>query len=275
MPFHQPDQVRYFTFDSFDAEGLTHAAITRRGGASAAPWASLNVGATVGDDPASVQENRRRSFAALGRSLDTLFDVWQVHGVDVVCAAAPRPSEQPHQRADAILTDRPGVTLFMRFADCTPIFLYDPVKQVVGLVHAGWQGVVQATLAYALAAMQSAYGSRPENILAGIGPSIGPHHYQVGPDVITAVQRAFGADAAGLLHPCANGHSGSGDPDVGSHTADRRMFDLWNANRLLLERAGVRRVEIAGVCTACGLEDWYSHRAEKGRTGRFGALIAL
>lgn len=266
MPFHQPDQVRYFTFDSFDAEGLTHAAIARRGGVSATPWASLNVGGTVGDDPASVRENRLRSFAALGRSFDTLFDVWQVHGVGVVCATAPRPFDQVHQRADAILTDRPDVTLFMRFADCTPIYLYDPFRKVVGLVHAGWQGTVQAVVAHAVEAMYSVYGSRPQDILAGIGPSIGPHHYEVGPEVIAAVRRVFGADAAGLLHP-SNG--------VSDGSSERRLFDLWNANCLLLERAGVRQIEIAGVCTACELEDWYSHRAEKGRTGRFGALIAL
>jgi len=129
--------------------------------------------------------------------------------------------------------------------------------------------------------------------LAGIGPSIGPHHYEVGPEVIHAVQAAFGQDAAGLLQPSNHRHAheypapaaspgqprsdGLQDtrPTVVSDAEERKLFDLWNANRLLLARAGVRQVEIAGVCTACGLEDWYSHRAEKGRTGRFGALIAL
>jgi YfiH family protein len=267
MPFHQPDQIRYFTFESLDGEGVKHATLTRRGGVSTEPWVSLNVGATVGDDAASVQENRRRTFQALGRPLHTLFDVWQVHGVEVACADAPRPPEQAHQRADAILTDRPGVTLFMRFADCTPVFLYDPVRKVIGLAHAGWQGTVQGTAVRAVEVMRSVYGSRPEDLLAGIGPSIGPHHYEVGPDVIVAVRGAFGSDAGELLHA----RNGNGAP-----CADGRMlFDLWSANRLLLERAGVRRVEVSGICTACDLKDWYSHRAEKGRTGRFGALIAL
>ena len=264
MPFRTSDSIRYFYFETFAAAGVTHGAITRRGGVSRQPWASLNVGATVGDDLAHVQENRRRTFQAFDRSLDTLFDVWQVHSADVVCSDTPRPPEQAHARADAILTDRPGVTLFMRFADCVPIFLYDPRRQVVGLVHSGWQGTVRGTTSAAVEAMQQRYGSRAADLLAGIGPSIGAHHYEVGPEVAEQMNAAFGGDAATLLRPSA-----------GSNGDARYLLDLWSANRVLLERAGVRQIEIAGVCTACSLEDWYSHRAEKGRTGRFGALIAI
>jgi hypothetical protein len=264
MPFHQSDKIRYYSFDSLDESGVMHAALTRHGGVSPQPWSSLNVGATVGDVPGNVHENRLRSFQAFGRPFESLFDVWQVHSKEIVCAQAPRPPDQTHQKADAILTDRPGVTLFMRFADCVPIFLYDPVKKVVGLVHAGWLGTVQQVAAVAVEAMRACYGSRPQDILAGIGPSIAAHHYEVGPEVVAQVQVAFGADAAGLLLS-ANGGSVEG----------RALLDLWAANRLALERTGVRRVEVAGICTACNLEDWYSHRGEKGQTGRFGALIAL
>jgi hypothetical protein len=264
MPFHQPDEIRYYTFDSLDDAGITHAVLTRRGGVSLQPWSSLNVGATVGDEPGFVHENRLRSFQAFGRRLESLFDVWQVHSKDVVCAQAPRPPEQSHHKADAILTDRPGVTLFMRFADCVPILLHDPVKQVAGLVHAGWLGTVQQVAVAAIQAMQACYGSRPQDILAGIGPSIAAHHYEVGPEVAAQVRAAFGADTPGLLSP-SNGGGASG----------RELLDLWAANRLSMEQAGVRRVEVAGICTACNLEDWYSHRGEMGRTGRFGALIAL
>jgi hypothetical protein len=221
------------------------------------------VGATVGDDAERVRQNRLRSFQALGRSYESLFDVWQVHGAQVVCAQAPRPPQSTHQKADAILTDQPYVTLFMRFADCVPIFLFDPIKNVVGLVHAGWLGTVQYTAAAAIQAMEACYGSRPPDILAGIGPSIGAHHYEVGPEVVTQVQAAFGADASALLGSSNGAHEG------------RALLDLWAANRLVLERAGVRRIEIAGICTACSMEDWYSHRGEKGQTGRFGALIAI
>ena len=264
MPFLQADLIRFYTFESLADAGVAHAVITRRGGVSPAPWASLNVGGTVGDDTARVLENRQRSFRALGHPLESLYDVWQVHSFDVVCTQAPRPLSAPHLKADAILTAEPGVTLFMRFADCVPIILFDPMQRVIGLVHAGWLGTVQSTAARAVETMQARYGSRPQDILAGIGPSVGAHHYPVGPDVVQRVRQAFGADASGLLHS-PNG----GDPE------SEVQFDLWSANSLVLQQAGVQRIEISGICTACDLDDWYSHRGEKGRTGRFGVLVAL
>jgi purine-nucleoside/S-methyl-5'-thioadenosine phosphorylase / adenosine deaminase len=264
MPFHQVEDIRFFTFELFEDAGVSHGAITRRGGVSPHPWSSLNVGGTVGDEADRVSENRQRSFQALGRSFTSLFDVWQVHGKEVVCATAPRRSEQVHQKADVILTDRLEVTLFMRFADCVPIFLFDPFKKVVGLAHAGWLGTVQLTAAAAVDAMRACYGSRPQDILAGIGPSIGAHHYEVGPEVVSQVRAAFGPEASAVLST-ANGAA----------QGDRALLDLWAANRIVLQRTGVQHIEIAGICTACGMEDWYSHRGEKGRTGRFGALIAL
>lgn len=263
MSFVNSGALRYFSFDSLADQPVIQGVFTRQGGVSPQPWAALNVGGTVGDDPQRVLENRQRTFHALGLELESLYDVWQVHGTQVVCADAPRPAEQVHLRADAILTDRPGVTLFMRFADCVPVFLYDPTRKVIGLVHAGWKGTVQRAAAEAVAVMEAQYGSRAEDILAAIGPSIGAHHYEVGAEVSSLVRQVFGADAASLLNPV------NGNPHA------RETLDLWAANRLVLESAGVRQVEVAGICTACHLEDWYSHRAEAGQTGRFGAVLCL
>lgn len=259
MPFHQPDHVRYFTFESLQGEAVVQAIFTRLGGVSPEPWRGLNLGGTVGDALENVAENRRRAFAAAGRTVESLYDVWQVHGTDVVRADSPRPLQTPHARADAILTDRPEVTLLMRFADCVPVFLYDPRHKAAGLVHAGWQGTVRRTALAAVRALQAEYGSRPGDLLAGIGPSIAAHHYPIGQEVADQVRAAFGQDASALL-PAQDGTV---------------QFDLWAANRLVLEQAGVRRIEIAGWCTACHLQDWFSHREEGGRTGRFGALLAL
>ena len=262
MPFYQPESVRYFKFESLSEAGVTHAVFTRRGGISPHPWESLNVGALVGDDPARVIENRQRSFRTVGRMPETMYDVWQVHGNEVVCTDAPRPANLPHLKADAILTDQPGVTLFMRFADCVPVLLSDPKRRIVGLAHAGWLGTVRRTVAAAVAAMVETYHSIPADIIACIGPSIGAHHYQVGPDVADQVSETFGADAQSLL--------------VASNSDEHRVqFDLWAANRLILEQSGVKQIEMAGLCTACHLDDWYSHRAEAGQTGRFGVLIGL
>ncbi len=258
MPFCDNNGIRYYTFDIFPRT-LVQGVFTRRGGVSPAPWDSLNVGATVGDQREHVLENRARSFHALGRQMDSLFDVWQVHSADVVFAEAPRPPEADHHKADIIFTDRPEVTLYMRFADCVPILLHDPMKRIVGIAHAGWLGTVRGTSRAAVRAMVERYGSEPKYIQAAIGPSIGADHYEVGPDVIAQVQRTFGADAERLF----NSQNG------------KAHLDLWAANRLQLQQAGVQQIEVAGICTACHLDDWYSHRAEKGATGRFGALIAL
>ena len=260
MPFHTADGVRYLTFDSLSGN-IIHAVFTRQGGFSPEPWSSLNVGGTVGDETQRVRENRFRSFNILGRDPKSMFDVWQIHSADVVIANSPHPhfNNPPEFKADGIITNNPAVTLFMRFADCTPILLYDPKKKAVGIAHAGWLGTVKRVAAQAVKTMQAAYDSRPGDIIAVVGPSIGPDHYEIGPDVIAQVQQTFDKESTGLLH------------DHAGHT----HFDLWAANKLTLEQAGVGQVEVAGLCTACYPDDWYSHRAQNGKTGRFGALIAI
>ncbi len=258
MPFTHKNGIRYYTFDVFPLE-VTQAVFTRQGGVSPEPWKSLNVGGTVGDDAARVRENRYRSFNTIGRPLDSLFDVWQVHSAEAVCADAPRDPSKELVQADIIFTDKPSVTLYMRFADCVPILFYEPKRGVVGLAHAGWLGTVRGTTSAAVKTLCENYGSKPENILAAIGPSIGVDHYEIGHDVIARVHEAFNSEADRLIES-RNG---------------KTYFDLWKANELQLQMAGVEKIEIARLCTACHLDDWFSHRAEKGKTGRFGALIGL
>jgi YfiH family protein len=260
MPFHQPDRVRYLTFDSLADTGVTHALFTRNGGDSRGYFSSLNVGLTVGDDPETVARNRQHSFQALNRSTDTLSDSWLVHQSNILVYDTPRsPQQSIPLKADIILTDNPAVSLFMRYADCVPILLYDPVQKAIGLAHAGWQGTVQKVAKTAVEGMQTRYGTDPANLLSVVGPSIGPERYEVGPEVIDQVYQSFGADSQSLL------------PSFGEAT----HFDLWAANRLTLQQAGVRQVEVSEICTASNTQDWFSHRAEQGKTGRFGALLAL
>jgi YfiH family protein len=259
MPFKSTGEIRYYQFHQI-GPGVSHAIFTRRGGVSPEPWDALNLGSTVGDSLQRVMENRRLALAALDRDPDSVYDVWQVHGVEVVVADAPLPPETPHLKADVILTNKPGITLLMRFADCVPILLHDPVRKVVGIAHAGWMGTVRGTVLYAVKAMKERFGSREEDILTGIGPSIGPDHYEIGSEVINQVRQAFQGEASSLLS------EGKGE---------NVKFDLWKANTLLLEKSGVKHIEVAGLCTACHTKDWYSHRGENGRTGRFGAIIAL
>lgn len=259
MTFHQSAGLCYYTFESFDRHGLVHGLFTRHGGVSPAPWHSLNLGGTTGDSRENVIENRKRIFDVMERQVDSIFDAWQVHGTKVICTDRPRPLDGLHEKADSIITGCRHITLFMRFADCVPVFLFDPVKSVVGIVHAGWRGTVDRAPAVAVERMSQQYGSRPGDILAGIGPSICVDHFEVGCEVVEAVGRTFGAEANSLLK--IRGKS--------------NYFDLWKANQLTLEEIGVKKIEQSCICTFCHNEDWYSHRAEKGKTGRYGALLAL
>lgn len=258
MPFVSVGNLKYFRFDSFP-EGVFQGVFTRLGGVSPFPWASLNLGGLIGDERDHVVENRRRIFEAIGRPVTSIYDVWQVHSADIINTEFSRPLDDPHIKADGIITQKKDVTLLMRFADCVPILLYDPVKRVVGIVHAGWQGTVKKVAGAAIKSMVSHYGSNPGDIIAGIGPSIGPDHYEVGQDVIDQVNSSFSSRSKDLLIPYG----------------DRIHLNLWLANQFVLEEVGVKQIEQASICTACHTEDWFSHRKEKGNTGRFCAIIHL
>jgi YfiH family protein len=259
MKQHTSNGLKFYTFNNLDEHGVVHAIFTRQGGVSQSPWASLNLGGTVGDSKENIVENRKRMFDVLQLPVNSLHDVWQVHGTKVKFAENPRPLDQPHEKADIIITDKPGITLLMRFADCVPILLFDPIKKVIGIIHAGWVGTVKRIAAIAVDAMKVQYGVNPSNILAGIGPSIGPDHYEVGYEVLQMVKAGF-SDKTTSLIKTSNGRS---------------FLDLWKTNELVLQGSGVIKVEVAGLCTACNLSEWYSHRGEKGKTGRFAALISL
>lgn len=248
----------YYRFEMWP--DLRHGIFTRCGGVSEAPWSSLNMGGSVGDDPAAVRQNHVLMHEALGMNQNAVRTVWQVHSADVVTAADVTHDPQQLIKADGIVTDELDTPLTMRFADCTPILFYDAVKGIIGIAHAGWRGTVQGIGAQTVQKMVSLYGCNPADIQAGIGPSIGPKHYQVGEEVVAAVQGYFGT-TDGLIHR-----------DVADGTA---YLDLWAANRLDLERAGVEQIEVAQICTAEHVDEFFSHRAEKGRTGRFGAVLSL
>ncbi len=259
MPFRRIGCLRYYGFDLLEKEGLFHAAITREGGVSPAPWNSMNLGGSGGDERRRIIQNRNILSQTFNVSINKIFDVWQVHGDRVFCTDGPRDPGTSHQKADAIITNRHNIVLLMLFADCVPIILYDPVQKAIGIAHAGWKGTVLKVAARAVEKMGICYGSQPANIRAVIGPSIGPDHYTVGSDVIQSVRDSFGLVA---------------DDFIRSNNREVKL-DLWEFNRFILEHAGVEHIEVAGICTACHTKDWFSHRAENGRTGRFGVLVGL
>ncbi len=252
--------IPVFRFDSFPDDGVqTHAVFTRQGGVSRAPFDTLNLSSAVADEPERLAINRARAYGAVGRSTDSLVHQYLVHGRQVQAVGRAQQGKLAGQ-GDGLITDEPGCGLTMNFADCAPILLYDPVHRAIGLGHAGWKGAVEDLAGSMVRAMVSAYGSRPATLLAGIGPCIGPGRYEVDEPVISAVRGAF-ANPGELLRY---------RPD-----RPRPHFDLPLANQRNLERAGVRYIEQAGLCTASRTDLFFSHRAEQGRTGRFGVVFLL
>ena len=255
----QQDGLVYYKFDSFDDDAIDHAIFSRKGGSSKGPYASLNLGGTNGDDPEAVLANHEKLFKVFGRPYSSRFDVWQVHGKTITFSEAPRPPEKKHPPADGIFTDKPEVTLIMRFADCVPLLFHDPIKKVVGIVHAGWQGTLLRIGAEAVNAIEDRYGSLAADLRVGLGPSICGKCYQVGEEVRQQFLKAWGDEADQFFAVQDNGLN----------------LDLWGANEWVLRQAGVKHIENSGYCTAENLDAWYSYRKERGITGRFAVVIAL
>ncbi len=227
--------LNLLTWPALDASGVDAAVTARSGGVSSGPYATLNLSLSVGDDPVNVLENRRRLAAALGARPGDLVFARQVHGTAVrIVGEAERGSgafslDDAVPDTDALVTTSPGVLLAVLTADCVPIVLHDPVAGVLACVHAGWRGTVARVPAVALAAMQT-LGSRPSDVIAGVGPAAAPARYQVGADVYQAVTGAFGPAAATFIRP--------------DDTPQRWLLDLWAANRFLLREAGVPAAQI-------------------------------
>ncbi|HEU4365377.1 MAG TPA: peptidoglycan editing factor PgeF, partial [Candidatus Krumholzibacteria bacterium] len=172
------------------------------------------------------------------------------------------------------VTNVPDTPLVTLTADCAAVVLFDPAHEAIGIAHAGWRGAVSRVAAATVARMREAFGSLPGELIAAIGPSIGPCCYEVGPEVIDAVSAAFPGDARELLQEPDMASAGSFRASVNE---DRKHFDLWRANELVLMEAGVpdEQIELSDLCTSCRTDLFYSHRAERGNTGRFGALVTL
>ncbi len=251
-----------YTFESLVGLPLRAHVSTRHGGVSPAPWASLNFSVARGDTPERVRANRARFAEAVGIDPSTPVVCRQVHGTGVAKVDWEQAGSA-QDGSDALITDAVGLPLSLVFADCVPVLLYDPVRHVLGVCHAGWRGTVNGAAAATLWAMQAAYGTAAADVVACIGPSIGPASYEVGEEVV-AMAHAKLARAARFFH-YPNG------PEHKPH------FDLWQANAAQLVEQGVRpdRVEIAGVDTATRTDDFFSHRGERGRCGLFGMTAWL
>jgi polyphenol oxidase len=233
---------------------VDHAFCARRGGVSAGPFSSLNVSFQVGDRNEDVGRNLEIIGEAFAIPSGRLALMGQVHGERIRVIDGDEPLPECLPECDGLITARPGVALAVRTADCVPLFFVDRVRRVIGVAHAGWRGTALGMAAKMVDAFVGGFASRPEDILAAVGPAVGPCCYQVDAPVHAAFASRAGEER--FLRPC---------PEEG-----RWMLDLVLANRLQMVERGVPEASIlsAGLCTVCRPELFFSHRASRGCTGR-------
>jgi YfiH family protein len=237
-----------------DCPGLQHAVFTRLGGVSSAPFASLNVSYDTQDDAAKVRENLRRVRAAAGTA--SLVYARQVHGGTLLAlherAFLDPEIPYPLEGVDGFVSSVPGLTMMVKVADCQGVLLFDPKRRVAAAVHAGWRGSVQNIVGKAVHLMAAEFQCRPRDVIAGVSPSLGP---------CCAEFRNWRHELPEVFLP---------------YQVRPTYFDFWAISRSQLMEAGVpgENIEIAGLCSRCHPDVFYSYRGE-GRTGRFAVTIAV
>ena len=264
---HEREGLVYFTIPSFDHTGLVrHCFTTRTGGVSSGRVKGLNLGFSRPDSRENVLENFKRLCRAVGIDSKSLVFSHQVHGTHIrevtgQDAGKGLWKDSDIKASDGLITSSRGVTLTTFYADCVPLYFLDPVKRAVGLTHAGWKGTVAGIALETVKRMNEAFGTRPEDMLVGIGPSICRDCYEVDEPVVSRLKEnmKYWRD---VITPLGKG---------------KYLLDLQSTNRMALQKAGIRDENItdSGLCTMCNGELFYSYRREGKNTGSLAALLQL
>ena len=266
---HNEDKVPFLSFPAIEQAGPFQAAFsTRKGGVSKGIYESMNLNYKQGDDPADVTENFRRIADSMGVRPEDMVYSAQTHTANVRLMTEDdrgkgvvRPRD--YQDVDGMITDQPGLILVGSFADCVPLFFADPVHRAVGLSHAGWRGTVAKIGRVTVDMMGECFGSRPEDLICVIGPSICVDCYEVSRDVADAFCQVFSPDQAA---------------DILTEKRDEKyLLDLWKANEHVLKDSGVlpEHIAVSGLCTRCNSALLWSHRATGGKRGGLCGFISV
>ena len=263
---HRQEDLVWHTSTLLIRPEVRHGFTTRLGGVSPAPWDSLNLGMGRGDGDACVEENYRRICAALGVDARKTVLSRQVHEDNVRLVTAEDAGkglfrQRDYTSVDAMISREPGLVLVVFSADCGTVLLYDPVHRAIGAVHAGWRGVALGLAAKTVEAMSAAFGSRPEDLLCALGPSIGPCCFETDNDVPQALEAALGDAVRPYME----------------RRGAKWHIDLKAINVHWLTQAGVDRahVDVCSHCTACMPELYWSHRKMGEARGNQAAMISL
>lgn len=233
---------------------IVHAFLGRTGGVSPPPFDTLNVSHRVGDSPENIEANLRIIAERLGFSVRWLVIANQTHGNTVVHIRRRSMCGVGRYSADALVTGLRGVALCVLTADCVPLIVADPEGGVVSIIHAGWRGTLKRIVQKTVSVMRSLYGVNPDTLVCAIGPAIGGCCYTVDHTLLREFKNAF-PEAPGIEHR-------------------RGSLDLRLINRWLLEREGLKDIEMVDICTACSVDSFFSYRKEK-TTGRQLNMVML
>ena len=261
--------VTYLSFPILEDTGLvSHAFSTRLGGVSKGDFATMNFSFTRGDDRDDVLENYRRMAEALGVDRERMVLTWQTHTTNVRRVTEEDEGkgivrDRDYRDVDGLITDIPGITLVTFFADCVPLYFLDPVHKAIGLSHSGWRGTVKRMGQVSVDAMKEAFGTRPEDIIACIGPSICGDCYEVGEEVADEFADAF--------------HEKYHDVILLKKQNGKYQLDLWKANEIVLKEAGIKgdNLAVTNICTYCNPQLLFSHRRTAERRGNLCAFLSL
>lgn len=261
MVLHQGD-VPYLTFKKLDEAGVTHGFSTREGGVSEGIYASMNLSYNRGDKKEAVDENFRRIGQAIGFDSEKLVFSNQIHQTGIH-KVTNDDCGNVMTNMDGLVTNVKGIPLYTGYADCVPLFFYDPSKEVVAMAHSGWRGTVGRIGAKMVGVMESDYGCDREDIIAAVGPSICKECYEVSEDVAKIFQEEF--------KEC------SSDKYLEEKGGGKYQLDLWKVNEMILLEAGIlkKHLDVTDICTCCNHDYLFSHRASHGKRGNLGAFIVL
>ena len=253
------EKIQLLQFDKLlEHTDITHFSTTRTGGFSKNHFAGFNLGYTVGDEPKNVTQNFNLLASVLEIEKKQLVSPKQTHSKNIGIVTS---SGDIFPDTDALITNIPGICLFIRTADCVPILLYDPVQKAVAAIHSGWRSTLQEISKHTIELMQREFGTNPANLIAGIGPSIGPDVYEVGPEVVEQFKNHFAFD--NYITPVKN--------------SDKGLLNLWEINHQILINSGIpdEQIEIAEMCTYSSPELFYSARRDGIISGRMATGIML
>lgn len=262
------EQMLLLKYPLLEQTGIVkHCFTTRIGGVSQGSFSSLNLSFTRGDSRDAVTENFARLAKAMQVDMGKFVFTDQTHTVNIRTVTADDAGkgltrERDYTDVDGLITNEPGLVLSTFFADCVPLYFVDPIHRAIGMSHSGWRGTVQKMGAATVRAMALEYGTRPEDLICAVGPSICRDCYEVSADVAEKFQGVFGNRSPELLTQKNN---------------EKYQLDLWKANELILREAGVAKEHIAitNICTCCNDKLLFSHRASHGKRGNLGAFLCL